>query len=352
MIQTTNLSPSRKAWLMSRGRCCLTVVFFLIAWLMTPFAVADSVAPSCKGHFVNPITDVDWDALFPITIGDADVVSGDLPDTSNPSSPICVCPSTTVGVQVGLSFGYWEPFALADVTPDPWCMVNMGFSMDITSVGYGDTSPPSSNINGRGSFYEVHWYVYPAVFWLNVITDLGCMETGDMDVAYLSELDPSWGDDELSFVIDPESSLFANPVALSSCAADAVAAMTDHPIDKLFWCMGSQGDVYPMDGTVAFPVASSQASLLDAEKMDYKLHREGLILDTVGQDAPALCSQYPSAYLPKERYRYQLVNVIPDSTEAFAFGHTSMEWEAGHMMPQDGDNFGYLIFRKRNCCFL
>ncbi len=336
---------------MSRQYCqSLLLVFFLVV-SGQGIGFADTLPTHCQGHFVNPITDIDWEAIFPITIGHNEVVAGELPDTPNPESPVCLCPSDKVGMQVGLSLGFWEPFALADVTPNPWCMVNMGFEMNVTSVGHGSASPPADDA-GRGSFYEVHWYKYPVIYWLQVITSMACMEMGEMDVAYLSELDPAWNDDELAFVINPESILFANPIALASCAADATASLINKPINALFWCMGTQGDVYPMDGNIAFQKSPLQAALLAMERMDYKLHREGLILDSVGKDAPALCYQYPSVFLPKTRYRYQLVNVVPDADQAFAFGHDVMSWEAGHMPPQAGDNYGFLIFRKRNCCFL
>jgi len=96
--------------------------WLLIILLILPM---QSMASICKGHFVNPITDVCWDCLFPLTIGGSKVVTGNYPDTDNSkiTDIFCKCDSN-VGVRFGLSIGFWEPFALVDVTRKPYCMVN------------------------------------------------------------------------------------------------------------------------------------------------------------------------------------------------------------------------------------
>ena len=47
---------------------------------------------------------------------------------------------------------------------------------------------------------------------------------GSFDLAYLTEVDPLWNDDELTLILNPDAVLFANPVAIAACAADCVAA--------------------------------------------------------------------------------------------------------------------------------
>ena len=67
-------------------------------------APARAQAAQCGGTFVNPITDICWSCLFPISLGAIPIWPSDRPDTSNPSSPICVCPmSAPPFVRVGLS---------------------------------------------------------------------------------------------------------------------------------------------------------------------------------------------------------------------------------------------------------
>lgn len=304
------------------------------------------IASTCKGHFVNPISDVCWDCLFPLTIGSSKVVKGSYPDTTNPKSYLCTC-----GARVGLSIGYWEPFALVDVTRKPYCMVNLGgVQLDLGSKGLGGSQAPTDE--GYGAFYYVHWYKYPLTYWLNIIASLGCLQNDGFDLVFPSELDPTWNDSELSFVLNPEATLFAHPIARASCAADATKAFVDTGIDSLFWCQGAQGSTYPLTGFVANQTSPISAAVLLAERVDFKLHRLAAIYDSVGKDSPALCQTYLSSIMPKSRYRYQMTNTIPESSSCHPFGHSVTTWETGHIQPVDGDNFGFLIWRKRNCCFL
>lgn len=303
----------------------------------------------CHGSFVNPLTDVCWSCIFPITIGSATVFSGDTPDnSSNPRLPVCSC-----GVRVGISTGFWEPAALVDVTRHPWCFVNlggMGLDMGITHTGTVETASSRHN----GSFYHVHWYHYPLFSLLKILTDAMCMESGDLDIASLSELDPTWGDDAWSFLMNPEAVLFGNPVAQAACAADSIASSVSGPIDSLFWCGGSQGSLYPMNGFVQEHAGDEQASLLLTERMAYLLHRALRLPDSVGQDGPALCFPRYSPFMPKSRYRYQMVNPLPTTGNhgCHPFGATTLTWEAGHAFPFKGEDFGYLVWKKRNCCAL
>jgi len=312
---------------------------------MCLFSVTSVQAGQCTGHFVNPLKDVCWRCLFPLSIGHARVVGGMLPDTDNAASPVGICPG-----RVGLNIGYWEPVALADVTDTPYCLVNLGghrLNLGLKSsrggrhlVGQGQTS----------AFFHVHWYKYPLMVWLNIITSSGCRQGGDFDVAYLTELDPQWRDSEMSFVLNPEAALFGNPVTASSCAADSLASSIQNtPLDKLFWCAGSQGSIYPLTGHVNAPLSPVQTALLLTERMNYKLHRLWMIADSSATDS---CNEHHSAVVPKSRYRYEMVNQVADGTHCYPSGHTTLDWEAGKIKPHTPDQYGFLIWRKRNCTFM
>ncbi len=297
---------------------------------------------TCEGHFVNPVN-LCWRCLFPISIGNLTVVDSDLKDTPNPSSPIGIC-----GNRVGLNIGFWEPFSLVDVTDTPYCLVNLGGHKLNLGVKQGVGGAQS---DGSHAFYHVHWYKYPLLSWLNIITSMGCQQGGDFDVAYMSELDPSWQDSKMGFVLNPEAFLFANPVAQASCAADSVStATTKLPIDALHWCAGSHGSMYPLNGHVAAPVSPVQSSLLLASRMNYKLHRfPPLISDT---SSNFTCEEVHFPVLPKSRYRYEMVNQVQDGNHCYPLGHSTLLWEAGKIKPNTPSQYGYLVWRKRNCTFL
>lgn len=323
-------------------------------WIALGFAVFFLTAPvkadpSCDGKFVNPITDICWNCLFPMTIGNVPVFPGIAPDTENPSMPIQIC-QTGILYRIGLAIGYWEPFALTDVTRSPYCMVNLGgFNLNIGKMGGGTAG--QSDKEAPGAFYHVHWYKYPLTYWLNIITSAGCLQAGDMDIGYLSELDPMWEDSSLSSVIAPEAFVFANPIAQGACAADAIASAFNKPLNALFWCAGSQGSMYPFTGYTSSEFSPQASSVLLSERMAFKLHRQGMIMNSTGQNT-AVCYEYPSPVMPKDRYRYQMVNMYPDTAMCHPFGRSVMHWQAGHASPASRKNFGYLIWRKRNCVFL
>ncbi|HGW7430510.1 conjugal transfer pilus assembly protein TraU, partial [Escherichia coli] len=252
--------------------------------------------------------------------------------------------------RIGLAIGYWEPMALTDVTRSPGCMVNLGFSLPaFGKTAQGTAKKDEKQVNG--AFYHVHWYKYPLTYWLNIITSLGCLEGGDLDIAYLSEIDPTWTDSSLTTILNPEAVIFANPIAQGACAADAIASAFNMPLDVLFWCAGSQGSMYPFNGWVSNESSPLQSSLLVSERMAFKLHRQGMIMETIGKNN-AVCNEYPSPILPKERWRYQMVNMYPDSGQCHPFGRSVMRWETGKNPPNTKKNFGYLMWRKRNCVFL
>jgi len=300
-------------------------------------------AKVCTGRIVNPITDICWECLFPITIGALEVIDSDKPDTDNPGSPICACP--TPFPRIGIAGGFWEPARLVDVTKSPFCFVNMG-GMTIDpgfKIGSGDASRSTGK---GGASWHVHWYIYPVIYWLELLTDFVCLEQATFDVAYITELDPLWQDDALTFIINPEAILFGNPIAQAACAADCMAATANKPLDSLFWCGGCQGGMYPLNGRIQAHIGSIQSSLLAAERFTYKLHREALAWGTSGKEA--LCSKYPQPIMKKSQYRSQLTVPVPSS--CYPFGRSTTLYEAGKEIPISGEDFGYLIWRKRNCC--
>ncbi len=126
---------------------------------------------------------------------------------------------------------------MTDVSRSPGCMVNLGgFSINLGKTGMGTARKDDKQVNG--AFYHVHWYKYPLTYWLNIITSAGCLEGGDMDIAYLSEIDPTWVDSSLTTILNPEAILFANPIAQGACAADALV-----PVHSICRWMCSSGVV-------------------------------------------------------------------------------------------------------------
>ena len=310
-------------------------------------------AQSCTGRFVNPVTDVCWECLFPISIGPIRMGSATgAPDTLNPGSPICLCGKPIP--RIGLSLGLWEPARLIDVSRAPWCFPNLGGMTIDPGLPAGRGRTGSSGGDGAsGSVWHVHDYAYPLLSWIGALLDIGCLESGELDIAWVSELDPAWLDDELSFLLNPEAALFADLPAQAACAADCAAASAGLPLDPLFWCAGCQGGMYPLTGNVAAHVGGVQASLLVAQRLVFRLHRLLLAWGTSGP--AALCGRYPMPIMKKSQYRWQMTQPVPATsplTGCNPTGRSSVIWEALRELPVAGENFGYLLWRKRNCCLL
>lgn len=109
-------------------RACLTALLLAaVCWTASLTSASAAASNAGAGRWVNPISDVCWKCLFPMSVGSVKLASGPQPDTSNPSMPIQIC-SYGVLYRMGLAIGYWEPTAMTDVTREPGVMVNMGAS--------------------------------------------------------------------------------------------------------------------------------------------------------------------------------------------------------------------------------
>jgi conjugal transfer pilus assembly protein TraU len=336
-------------------RLWLAAAFAVCAVGLIPPSPARAGPGSCTGGFVNPITDICWSCLFPLSIGSLTIWPSDKPDTDNPALPICACANPIP--RIGVAVGFWEPVRLADVTMKPWCFVNLGgLKLDPGfDIGFKTLAGPSA-VGGKQQMtgaWHVHWYMYPLIYWLEIIADFLCLEPGSIDILYLTEIDPLWQDSELTLIINPEAVVFSNPLAVAACAADCASSSAGgKALDPLFWCAGCQGTMYPLNGNIAAQIGHVQGSRLALARFAYKLHRTGIAWGTSG--SKALCDKYIMPIMQKSQYRFQMVNPLPSVSGPFTcppIGATSMIG-SGRMIPVIGEDMGYLVWRKRNCCVL
>ena len=313
--------------------------------LMTSLSL--SFAIGCVGRMTNPITDICWKCVFPITIAGFQVVGSAMPDTPSPTNfPVCLCKRPFPPYMIpGIPISFWEPARLVDVTKSPMCMVSLGGIPLGTAPARGVKDDKEGN-----AFYHVHWYIYPAIYWLELLLDFACLEAASVDVAYLTEFDPLWNDDVKSTILNPEAILFGNPIAQGACIADCLAATLGLSLDPLFWCSGCQGSMYPYTGNVTGFNGSVQASALLVGRMIAKLHREFLCWGYIGN--AGLCGKYPMPIIRKSQYRYQMTYPLPELLTCKRIGQSELLWQAGREFPVKGEDFAYMVWRKRDCCLL
>ena len=65
---------------------------------------------ACYGRITNPVTDVCWECVFPITVGQNTslISSSGFTDVTTDADSMCSC-VTNGSVTMGMNLGFWEP---------------------------------------------------------------------------------------------------------------------------------------------------------------------------------------------------------------------------------------------------
>jgi conjugal transfer pilus assembly protein TraU len=303
------------------------------------------------GRFMNPVTDICWDCMFPIKIGGIIVVPGvpDEPDLT--SAPVCVCPvPPPIFERIGIPLSFWEPARYVETVKDPYCFPSLGFGLLNPSGGYLGGMGNSGNVHGK-SFAQAHYFIYPIIGMMDLLVDSACLEADGFDVGFITEIDPTWNQDYLMAILDPKVFLVANPIAQMSCVIDSVASNLDFPLDFMFWCMGSWGSTYPVTGdNQAHDFTLANIGI--GYRLLFKLAGLFLVCDV---DSPVtLCMCTPTPFLIKSHYRWQEAMPVTDFF-CHGVGTSDLIWGAGKNPPYIGmgtsaDNFVWIIFRRHGCC--
>ncbi len=311
-----------------------------------------------SGTFLNPITDVAWHEIFPIKLAGITLISAsgnyDTPDQA--SFPICICPvPPPLFFRPGIPVSFWEPARIIETVWTPYYFPFIGAGLGTSLAASGTLTGSNNNLNDgevdQSTFGQAHYMIFPVWSMLELLTDLVCIEHSGFDVAYITEIDPLWQDDELAFIIQPEALLFANQFAQMACIADSVSVNAWRPMEALFWCIGSGGSSYPLTGHVN-DSKIIQANATIAARMIYKLSRELLICDTNVN----LCGCVPTPIWIKPNYKLQAARPMVQ-TKAWPIGKSQFFYGAGLNPPYRGakgpaGEFLWILFRKRSCCIL
>jgi conjugal transfer pilus assembly protein TraU len=295
--------------------------------------------------------------LLVVPVPDLDRGAQDLavksPRSRQPDLPVCLC-----GLRPGIAMGFWEPVRLADVSMKPWCFVNLGglkldpgfdigFKLHGGAVGGRRRDPVLLE-------WHVHWYAYPLIYWMEIVADFLCLEAA-RSTSSTSPRSIRCGRTASS----PRSSTLkpcCSPTRSRSLPAPPTACLRppNCPRTSLFWCAGCQGSMYPLNGNVSATIGHVQASRLALSRFAYKLHRELVAWGTMG--GKGLCGKYLMPVMRKQQYRFQATNPNPaDQAGAMPARRSAPPppfMSAGQVYPAIGEDMGYLVWRKRNCCAL
>lgn len=381
------------------------LIFLFVGMVGVAYATPPS---SCKGRFLNPITDICWSCLFPMFIGpipmvfnignqkgntiidDGKLIAPAVPFLGSGKMPLgtCTCTERAIIAPIGLMMSWYEPTRLVDVARSPFCMVGLGgidlsggLSGILPASGYGDEKHDGET---SSSFYQSHWFLNPIMSILGIIDtacNLGLSKS--LDLLFMSEIDPTWNDDALSIIFSPEVVLFSSLPAQLACGVDCVGsslpntnsdntlllpkpyynrtpsptnpASATNPSRYLFWCGGCQGSLYPLNGNNSDSAYAVQSSILTAQKLNGLIHRMGLEDMTTGTFG--MCNNlFPDLFLNKTEWKYSMGFPVPQTAYSpsccNSFGETDASWNSNASFPYNGEDFTYVMYHERDCCFL
>lgn len=313
-----------------------TIVAAVVLITLSNYTIAE-----CNSEFIDPISDINWACMYPMSI--AGVSTGGGEDTMNEhDSATCVCDDGDIP-RVGLRYNLWEPSRIIDTVSDPYCMMPLGSELDSGNNKAKLAGGLSRSANSTRTFQQMHYYIFPVFQILDMFYDIPCIGDDGFDVAMMTEIVPTWNNDLLSLIINPEAILFGNPVTNLACAADATSALKGFPRKELFWCLGSWGNAYPLAGSIT-STDYTEANIALAARGTYFMGRTGLLWETTDDG----CHRKAAQIWRKDKYKFQMAKPTKDS-HCIPVGRDAQLWGAGkHNLYSD--NFMWMLFKKVDCC--
>ena len=183
---------NRAMWKMKKIALILLMIIMISTEGRSEGGVEGGKGGKCNGRFLNPITDICWSCIFPITIGKIPLIrSSKFKDRPNPSLPICFCNRAGIPCVPGLTIVFWEPIRLIEITKVPFCLVSLGGIKIMSSKNQGSHKKQEQKTKrgARRITTYITMYIHHYIL-LNLLTDFGCMDMASYDLAYISELDP------------------------------------------------------------------------------------------------------------------------------------------------------------------
>lgn len=353
-------------------------IVVLILILSTNAAAATPNCPDAN-VFTKVFTQICWDCfldslnLFGV---------GKKPSGAASAAPFCNCPDDLGVPALGFPMGFWSPQKVNEVVTSPWCSPALGgikLQNTMTGTGFNQGGGQSVDKSG-GAFYQYHYFSYPIMAMLGMMLLPDCTDGYvDMDLLYISEVDPLWNNDMLSLLLNPEAIIFANPAAKAWCAADCVASTADEQTEDTYGCAGCDGSLYPLTGNIYPQPDAVAGSSLITQRALALLHRKGLAQKTIGNAAMCEPEFYPT--IPRSQYKFSMIYPVPEAStnptplapteesgelagssgepaQPFAdcchpMGMSTARWctpVGGRTRPGKDMAYVYLVWNYRDCC--
>lgn len=344
--------------------CCMAISLNAAAQVDTGANTTGQTSPGGPGCYDAEvfsgklISGVCWDCVFPIVISRV-VIAGDkdrIPDGAADGSVLgaCMCRDNLGMPSFGVKTSLWQPARLVELQRQSGCSgVLGGLRFPFNRLYQGTEqklSQQSQSKNDGKTYRHYHYYSFPLMTMMDMWLPGFCNPGGfmDLDIMYLSEIDPTWNNDEIAFFTHPEAALIASPLGAISCIPDAFGANVGKPIKELYWCAGSWGVLFPTSGSVLSRENIMMTTSLMGARALYALHRRGLEWRSIGDDV--MCGGEMSPYLPKNQYRFQVFHPVSETENNHVLGEMLYTWALGRTIPAVGEDPLFLIWRWIDCC--
>ena len=330
----------------------LCTLFFLALGSLA--ARAADLCPSADVFSMKLITKICWDCMYPIRVSGVTISGkknkGNVPDEAA-NQAFCMCNDGLGVPHPGILTQFWEPYRMVEWQRIPGCMsVLNGARFPFRSTFVGQHGQLAEDGKEGAMFKHYHYFSFPVMEMMEMFIPADCNPGyySDIDIIYLSEMDPTWNDDVLAYFSMPENSLLTSTLAAVACLPEAVSAtFAEKPIQSLFWCAGTWGLLYPSSGNAkeSDPI---NGTMLFASRMLNVMHRRGFVHRTVGEDA--MCAGVIDPTLPKYQYRFSMFHPIPHTDDTFVIGESPLRWGLTRIIPATGEDQVYIIWRWLDCC--
>ena len=207
----------------------------------------------------------------------------------------------------------------------------------------GGTHSDHSNTEDATVFAQVHYLNHEDLEEIIRGFDQECWEFSDPGQEYISEDDDEW---QALYSSDwwPEAEKFATLPLVEACIADATSAQFGYPIDALYWCMGSWGLLFNMNGHLnQDEYTTGNAGL--AARLIAHMGRRMMLWDA----ATVTCYAGPMPIWRKSFFKLQPLRPTERDIR-IPIGQAPEFWGEDLNKLEDGDNFAWLLWRKRVCC--
>lgn len=300
-----------------------------------------------------------WDCLFPIRLNGLTLKgangSQEIPDDAM-NSLICSCPDAAGVPEFGSPMAAWFPRMIIETVQKPYCSPTMMGKELVNGVRMavgGDVSSRKTKVGkaiSDSAFLHFHTFSFPILEMLELMLSADCNPDRfvDMELQYISEVDPMWNDNLLSALLTPEAALFTNPAAMLACTAECNTLAFSADTLDFHWCAGCWGGTYPFTGHGNHNGSRIKHSSLIATKALAALHRRMLAFDTVG--ASEACEAKVAPSLIKSQYRFGMLYPSPEATSNHYIGASTLLWGETKQKSAAGSNHVYAGYRYQDCC--